>query len=89
MKKIISLVILFFSIPVFGQIESYKTIIYTSDDLADDLQVTFDESQSRGFGSDLLNAGLGALKGIGAGYITTFVDFGSWGKYSSSRQFEW
>lgn len=76
MKKIITLVILFCSIPVFGQVESYKTIIYTSDDLADDLQVTFDESQSRGLGSDLLNAGLGALKGIGAGYVTTLVDFG-------------
>ena len=46
--------------------EKYSAIIYTSDDISDDIQRVFDESQARGLGEELLNAGLSALKGIGA-----------------------
>lgn len=77
MKKLLSLIFILCSITAFGQVESYKTFIYTSDELAEDIQAAYDERQSqRGLGEDMLNAGVNALKGIGAGYITTAIDFG-------------
>lgn len=55
----------------------YKTLIYTSEDLADDIQKVNDsQDDTRRFDIDLLNATLGAAKGIGAGYISSFVDLG-------------
>lgn len=55
----------------------YKTFIYTSEDLADDIQrVNDSQDDTRRFDVDLLNATIGAAKGIGAGYISTFVDLG-------------
>lgn len=54
----------------------YSTFIYTSDDISDEIQRAVDESQARGLGEDLLNAGLSALKGIGAGYVSSFIDMG-------------
>lgn len=58
-------------------VKSYKTFIYTSSSLADDIQETNDNQETtRRFDADLLNATLGAVKGIGSGYISTLVDFG-------------
>lgn len=55
----------------------YKAYIYTSDDLAEDIQRANDEQDdTRRFDVDLLNATVGAAKGIGAGYISTFIDMG-------------
>lgn len=55
----------------------YKTFIYTSEDLADDIQrVNDSQDDTRRFDVDLLNATIGAAKGIGAGYISTFIDLG-------------
>lgn len=58
-------------------VEVYKTFIYTSEDLADDIQrVNDSQDDTRRFDVDLLNATLGAAKGLGAGYITSFIDMG-------------
>ncbi len=56
-------------------VKSYKTFIYTSSSLADDIQSTNDtQENTRRFDADLLNAGLNAVKGIGGGYISALVD---------------
>lgn len=62
---------------IHAKIIEYKTFIYTSEDLADDIQrVNDSQDDTRRFDIDLLNATIGAAKGIGAGYISTFVDLG-------------
>lgn len=59
------------------QVSVYKTFIYTSEDLADDIQrVNDSQDDTRRFDVDLLNATLGAAKGIGAGYVSSFIDIG-------------
>ncbi len=65
-----------------AQTIEYKTFIYTSEDLAEDIQRANDaQDDTRRFDVDLLNATLGAVKGIGSGYITSFIDMGvnAWG----------
>ncbi|MCR5071055.1 MAG: hypothetical protein K6A62_03930 [Bacteroidales bacterium] len=57
-------------------LESYSAFIYTSDDLADEVDRVVAESRSRGLFEDMLGAGVAAVKGIGAGYVTTFIDMG-------------
>lgn len=55
----------------------YTTYIYTSEDLADEIQrVNESQDDTRRFDVDLLNATLGAAKGIGSGYVTTFIEMG-------------
>ena len=55
----------------------YKTFIYTSDNLADEIQkVNAAQDDTRRFDMDLLNATLDAVKGIGSGYVSTFIDLG-------------
>lgn len=55
----------------------YKTVIYTDPGLSEDIQ---DQSQYNGvlsFGaSEIISSASNAIKGIGAGYITSFVDMG-------------
>ncbi|MCH5238111.1 MAG: hypothetical protein J1E95_09995, partial [Muribaculaceae bacterium] len=58
-------------------ISVYKTFIYTSDNLADEIQRVNDEQDdTRRFDVDLLNATVGAVKGLGAGYVSAFIDLG-------------
>lgn len=59
-----------------AQTEEYQTFIYTSDDLAEEIQQQSSERQSRGYLSDLFMASKEAVKGIGAGYVTSFIDMG-------------
>ena len=59
-----------------AQSVEYQTFIYTSDDLAKDIQQICFERQSRGYLADLFNAGKESVKGIGAGYVTSFIDMG-------------
>lgn len=59
-----------------GQTEQYQTFIYTSDDLAQEIQQQSIELKSRGYLSDLFLASKEAVKGIGAGYVTSFIDMG-------------
>lgn len=78
MKIYITILLLLASYVIASaKIIEYKTFIYTSEDLADDIQrVNDSQDDTRRFDIDLLNATIGAAKGIGAGYISTFVDLG-------------
>ncbi|MDR0798206.1 MAG: hypothetical protein LBN18_00380 [Dysgonamonadaceae bacterium] len=51
-----------------GKISKYEMFVYTNNGL--------DTQSNRGFGEDLLNATLGAGKGIAGGYVTSFIDLG-------------
>ena len=76
MKKLLTTLFgaLVFLLPLSAQIEKYQTFIYTDEHISDDIENELREQ--RGLGKDILNAGLSALKGIGSGYISTFVDMG-------------
>lgn len=65
------------TIVLMAQNVEYRTFIYTSEDLADDIQRANEiQDDTRRFDVDLLNATLGAAKGIGSGYVSTFIDLG-------------
>ena len=76
MKKLFSLFFILISAVAFGQVESYQTTIYTSEELASEIQTVVDESKSRGLGGDMFAAGTNAFLGIGTGYISSAVDLG-------------
>lgn len=56
--------------------QKFQTFVYTSDDLAKEIQQRSNEMKSRGYMSDLFMASKDAAKGIGAGYVTSFFDMG-------------
>lgn len=59
--------------------QTYKTFIYTSDDLANEIvqkERGIRQAAQRGYVDDLMNAGLAATKGIASGYVTSFIDLG-------------
>ncbi len=66
-------------LPLVGKAQAieYKTFIYTDEKLAEEIQ-QFQDTQdpTRRFGADLFGATLNAAKGIGSGYITSFIDMG-------------
>lgn len=66
--------------PMLGMAQNhsvqYQTFIYTSEDLAQEIQQQSNELKSRGYLSDLFFASKEAVKGIGAGYVTSFIDMG-------------
>ena len=76
-KHFLLLLLVLIPLSGFSQTVEYKTFIYTNDKLAGEIQ-RFNASQdaTRGFGTDLFNATLNAAKGIGAGYVTNFIDMG-------------
>lgn len=77
MKYIIPICLLSASIISSAQTVEYKTFIYTSEDLAEDIQrVNDSQDDTRRFDVDILNATTGAAKGIGSGYICSFIDMG-------------
>jgi hypothetical protein len=57
------------------EVKEYTTFIYTSDDLAEEIQEISDDDR-RTFGAALWESAFSAVKGIGGGYITSFVDMG-------------
>lgn len=64
-----------------AQTTEYQTFIYTSDDLANDIQQCEREFSLQRGGNrlnlgNLVNASLNAAKGIAAGYVTSFIDMG-------------
>ena len=60
-----------------AQAVTYKTFIYTSDELGSELSKLNDErDSSRGYLGDLFSAGAGAVKGIAGGYVSAFIDMG-------------
>ena len=61
-----------------SSITKYETFIYTSNNLDKLIQDEYKKSgvETRGFLSDLGNATLGGVKGIGGGYISAIIDLG-------------
>ena len=64
-----------------AQTAEYQTFIYTSDDLADDIQqcekdFSIKRGDRRTFLGDLAGSSLNAAKGIASGYVTSFIDMG-------------
>jgi len=76
MALIIALII--GALSMSAQVKEYKTFVYTSSDLSHEIQMTNEEldPQSRGFGANLWDATLGAVSGIGTGYVTSLLDVG-------------
>lgn len=65
------------SLPGNAQVMEYKTFVYTSDELANDISKLNDErDSSRGYLGDIFSAAGNSLKGIGSGYVTSFIDLG-------------
>ncbi|RGM54876.1 hypothetical protein DXC07_12055 [Bacteroides uniformis] len=62
---------------ISAQSVEYQTFIYTSDDLADEIQNLCEERNStRSYMGDLFNASKESVKGIASGYVTSFIDLG-------------
>lgn len=60
-----------------AQSVKYETFIYSSDDLADEIQSLCEERNStRSYVGDLFNASKESAKGIASGYVTSFIDLG-------------
>ena len=76
MKQFLTALMFVLPSTIMAQTEEYQTFIYTSDDLALEIQQQSSERGSRGYLADLFNAGKESVKGIGAGYVTSFIDMG-------------
>lgn len=79
MKKILLMTVFVVSFSgAMAQGGEYKTFIYTSKSLSDDISAGYEEFRQgeRGLGEDLSNAALGAAKGIVSGYVGSVFDFG-------------
>ena len=74
MKKLFSLFFILSSAVAFGQVESYQTTIYTSDELAAEIQTVVDDNNSRGLGLDMFAAG--ANLGVDPGLTGTAIAWG-------------
>ena len=71
------LIFLLSSITALAQSVKYETFIYSSDDLADEIQSLCEERNStRSYVGDLFNASKESAKGIASGYVTSFIDLG-------------
>jgi hypothetical protein len=84
MKYLISLAAIMFTaftaraqgVPAKEQTQNIAAIIYTSDNLSDEIQKLCDDRDNRSLASGMFNASLDAVKGIGGGYVTSFVNMG-------------
>ena len=59
------------STPQDKNVSTYKTVIYTSDDLSDEIQ-----RESNAHRGAILDAGIAAAQGLAGGYVTSFIDLG-------------
>ena len=60
-----------------AQQTEYKTFVYTSNELANEIsKLNGERDASRGYLGDLFSATKNSLKGIGAGYVVSFFDLG-------------
>ena len=76
-RKIIILLFCMASQAIQAQVVEYKTFVYTSDELANDISKLNDERDtSRGYLGDILSATSNSMKGIASGYVSTFIDMG-------------
>ena len=77
MGGIVAIMLCLCATQVFAQQSQYKTVVYTSDELANQIsRLNSERDASRGYLGDLFEASKGAMKGIGAGYVTSFFDIG-------------
>ena len=76
MKKLLIAMLVIMPSTMMAQSEEYQTFIYTSDDLAQEIQQQSSERRSRGYLAELFAASKESAKGIGAGYVTSFIDMG-------------
>ncbi|MCR4854514.1 MAG: hypothetical protein K5893_13095 [Prevotella sp.] len=66
-----------FALSASAQQSQYKTIVYTSDELANEIsRMNGERDASRGYLGDLFTATKGSIKGIASGYVTSFFDIG-------------
>ena len=66
-----------FSVPGFSQTSEYRTFVYTSDELANEIsRLSGERDASRGYLGDLFASTTNAAKGIASGYVTSFFDLG-------------
>ena len=64
-------------LPSVAQESQYKTFVYTSNELANEIsKMNGERDASRGYLGDLFNSATGSLKGITSGYVTSFFDLG-------------
>lgn len=76
-RKVIILLFCIASQTLHAQVMEYKTFVYTSDELANDISKLNDERDtSRGYLGDLFSATSNSMKGIASGYVSTFIDMG-------------
>ena len=76
-KTAIQCLIGFLSLPCMAQQTEYKTFVYTSNELANEIsKLNGERDASRGYLGDLFSATKNSLKGIGAGYVVSFFDLG-------------
>ena len=77
MRLFAALVLCFVAVAGMAQKKvEYKTFVYTSEDLADEISKLSEERDSRGYFGDLFDASTNAMKGIASGYVTSFFDLG-------------
>lgn len=78
-KNILFALCLLLSHTLTAQNIKYQTFIYTSEELGEEISQRYSESTdaiSRGYMGNLMDAGIGAGKGIASGYVTSFIDLG-------------
>ncbi|MCR4958265.1 MAG: hypothetical protein K6B13_06630 [Prevotella sp.] len=77
MGGIVALLLCLCATPAAAQQSEYKTFVYTSDELANQIsRMNGERDASRGYLGDLFTASKGAAKGIASGYVTSFFDLG-------------
>lgn len=79
MRKLAATVLLtVFAVTAMAQTSKYKTFIYTSPTLSDEIVSQYDGLQrgERSLGEELGLAALGAAKGIASGYVSSAFDLG-------------
>ncbi len=65
------------ALPSAAQETQYKTFVYTSNELANEIsKMNGERDASRGYFGDLFSATANSMKGITSGYITSFFDLG-------------
>lgn len=76
-RALLSTAMFLFPMLCAAQTVEYKTFVYTSDELANDISKLNDErDSSRGYLGDLLTTTAHSAKGIAGGYVSTFIDLG-------------
>ena len=78
LRKVICAGIIMLAMPIHSQEKvEYKTIVYTSDALANEIsKLNTERDASRGFLGDIVQATGNSMRGIASGYVTSFFDLG-------------